>query len=291
MKFLRNLSLDDLVFIDIETAQLTPKLEKDTPLYESWEYKMKFSKDAVIAGEKTYEEMFDTQAQLYPEFAKIICITIGKIKDGVLKIHNFSSHNEQELLANFNSTMNNIIAANKNTKFCGHFIIGFDIPFILARSIVNQVEPCNLIDIGHLKPWEVTAIDTQTLWKATSFRSASLINIAVALGLPSPKDEMFGYESSKVYYNEENGLERITKYCGKDVLTVANIVRKCRFEPIVNIEIAEIKEKEVGLVNKLYNTGTLSKGDENLLMVKLNNLPEEDRIIANEILSIAKKTK
>lgn len=287
MKILRNLDLNNVVFIDIETAQIVPKLEKDTPLYDSWEYKMKHSKDIVEKGEKTYEQLFDEQAQLYPEFAKVICITIGKIQNEVLKLKSFYGDDEHKLLKEFNTTITNIVASNKNSTLCGHYIIGFDIPFIMTRSIINGIEPASLIDIAHLKPWEVTCIDTHNLWKGTSSRSASLINIAVALGLPSPKDTMFGYESSKVYYNEPDGLGRIERYCRKDVLTVANIVRKCRFEQPVPLEDSEIDVRRVGSLERVFNSKKITKEEEQNFMKIVKDLPEDEQKAATDILTVA----
>ncbi len=291
MKILRDLNLDNVVFLDIETVQVVPELVKDTDLYKSWEYKVKYNKELVEKGEKTYEQMFNDQAQLYPEFGKIVCITIGKIKDGELKVKTFADKDETILLKQFNHTMNNIIAENKKTVLCGHFIVGFDIPFIMTRCIINQVEPCSLVDVAHLKPWEVTCIDTQTLWKGTSLRSASLINIATALGLPSPKDEMFGYETSKVYYTEEGGLKRIAQYCEKDVLTVANIVRKCRFEDVVGISGTTIVANKVGSLERIFNTKQASAKEEKELVQKFNLLQENEQKAAEDILSVALPTK
>jgi hypothetical protein len=286
MKILKDLDLNNVVFIDIETVAVVPKLLPNTPLYESWAYKVKYNKEKIEAGEKTYEQMYEEQAQLYPEFAKIVCITIGKIVNGILKLKSYSDHDETVLLKAFNKDMNNMLAANKGIRLCGHFIVGFDIPFILTRCMICQVEPCSLVDIAAQKPWEVTAIDTQTLWKATSIRSASLINIAVALGLDSPKDEMYGYETTKVYYENPEGLARITKYCEKDVLTTANIVRKCRFEEIVSAETSEIKVEKVGTMQTIYNSKKITAAQEKEIIKTLEGMTGEDLNAANTILKV-----
>jgi hypothetical protein len=262
MKVLRTLNLDDLVFINIETAQL-PYVE-GTPLYESWLYKMRHEKEFIEEGKKTYHELFMEKGQYYPEFSQITSINIGKIKDGILKIKNFSG-DEKQILADFNTTMNTIVGNNKNIKLCGHFVIGFTIPFLCTRSIVNQIEPCIAIDVANLKPWEVTAIDTQVLWKATSIRSASLLNIAVALGLEVPKNTQ------------------------EELLTIANIVMKCRFENTITAEFAELKEKSVGILQKTFNTKTLTKEDEKKIVKGINKLNEKEKAIADQLLEIVTK--
>lgn len=262
MKFLKAVNLDDVVFINIETAQLP--LTEGTPLHDSWLYKMRHEKEFIEEGKKTYEELYAEKGQYYPEFSQVVSINIGKIKEGVLKIKNFSG-DEKQLLTDFNNTMNTIIANNKNTKLCGHFVVGFTIPFLCTRSIVNGVEPCAAIDVAHLKPWEVTAIDTQVLWKGTSIRSASLLNIAVAIGLDVPQNAQ------------------------QELLTTANIVLKCRFEPTVTAEYAELKEKPVGVLQKVFNTKNMTKEDEKKIVQAMADLNEEEKQMADEILQIVTK--
>lgn len=260
MKFLKTLKLDEVVFLNIETQQK----ELTEPLKESWLYKMRHEKDLIEEGKKTYEELYNEKAQYYPEFSIVTNINIAKIKDGVLKVKNFTG-DEKQILTDFNTTMNTIIANNKNTKLCGHFVIGFTIPFLCVRSIINKVEPCAAIDVAHLKPWEVTAIDTQVLWKGTSIRSASLLNIAVALGLPIPKTSQ------------------------EELLTTANIVLSCMFQPTISLEYAELKEKPVGVLQKAFNTKSISKEDEKIILAVLKTFDERQSKIANEILEIVVK--
>jgi len=289
MKLLKSLDLNDVVFIDIETVAGTKRLEEGTPLWDSWQYKMRHGREPLGDGDAA--QMFAEQAALYAEFGKIVCITIGKIKDDVLKLKSFADHNEAKLLKDFCSTLNNIIAANKKTVLCGHAIKGFDLPWIMRRCIVNQIELPSLIDTAHLKPWETSSIDTMDLWKGTGFNGGSLIAIAVALGLHNPKDDIEGFQTTDVYYNEAAGLERITTYCEKDVLTVANIVRKCRYEPIVSAEFSELKEKRVGVLERIYNTETITKADESEIVKNINSLSAEEQPIAEELMSIVKTKK
>lgn len=285
MKILKQLDLENVIFIDIETVNQVPVLEKDSLLYQSWAYKMKYGRDP-IGGDDPIAK-YDAEAALYPEFAKIVCITIGKIsKNSVLKIKSYVGDDEKEILTNFCAALNSLIAANNKTVLCGHAIKGFDIPWIMRRCIVNGVELPSLIDTAHLKPWETTSIDTLELWKGTAFNSASLITIAVALGLANPKDKLSGYETSKTYYNEPNGLDLIREYCEKDVLTVANIVRKCRYEEPVVPEMSDIKTQAVGVLTKVYNTKKLDTEDEKKIVKTRKKMNEKEQAIANELLDV-----
>lgn len=289
MKILNELDLDNVVFIDIETVAGAEKLTKDNPLWDSWDYKMKHGRDPI--GGDDAVKAFSEKAALFAEFGKIVCITIGKIKDGVLKMKTFVDENEERLLTDFCGTLTNITQANKKTVLCGHAVKGFDLPWIMRRCIVNQVNLPTLIDTGHLKPWETTTIDTADLWKGTGFNGGSLIAIAVALGLSNPKDELEGYQTTETYYKDKDWKAKMAKYCEKDVLTVANIVRKCRHESVVEGEAAEIKEKTVGVLQRIYNSGAISKADEKQVLKIYNTLTAEEKTIADLILSVAKKNK
>lgn len=287
MKILKELNLDDVVFLDIETVKILPKLEKGTDLYSSWEYKMRYSKEAEKFGEGSLEELFDEKAALYSEFAKIVVVSIGKIKDGTLKVKSYAGDNEKELLQEFCATLEGLVAANKNLKLCGHNIKTFDQPFLMRRCIVNGVDLPAMLDTALVKPWLLDfMLDTMELWKGGGYTNSSLINIAVALDLPSPKMDIEGSETSKVYY--EGGLDRIRTYCEGDILCCANIVRKIRGEELVTLEFAQIKAEKVPLIKKLNNTKKLTPKEEAKLRGEIANLPEDERPKAEELLNIAK---
>lgn len=290
MKALKSININDLVFIGIETCSLERSLCPESPFYNSWVHKMKYLKDDINDGKKNYESLYEEESSLYPEFAKIVCITIGKIKDGTLMIKTFAGENEKEILTGFNSTMTNIIASNKNTRFIGHYIVGFDIPFIMTRCIVNQVDPCSLIDVAHLKPWEVTSIDTQLLWKGTSTRSASLTNILTALSLPQ-QPFLSGSDITKLFYDDVKGLSKIITYCEQKLLSVANVFNKCIFAPLVTLFQHEEAPVNVGVLQKVYNTGTSTEEDFAKINEAKSSLSKEKVDIGEELINIALKLK
>lgn len=290
MKILKALDLNDVVFIDIETVAAVEKLEQGTALWDSWDYKMKHGRDPLGEADDP-SKLFADKAALYPEYGKIVCITIGKIKEGSLRVKSYSGHDEKEILEQFCTALTNITASNGKTVLCGHAIKGFDIPWLMRRCIVNQVPLPLLLDTAHLKPWETTAIDTMDLWKGTGFNGGSLIAIAVALGLHNPKDDIEGFETTGVYYNEKEGLQRIVKYCEKDVLTVANIVLKCRYEPTVEFAAAadnKISTKEVTMLEQIYNKKDITSQEQTAIVNALQTMVDDEEIkIATQILKVA----
>lgn len=216
----------DLIFIDIETARVVDKLKAKSPLMEAWLYKTRYNNeiDRKTGKEFTPEEYYHEKAALYAPFAKVVTIVIGKItEEGQLSTKSYSG-DEAEMLTAFNTTMNKFIDKNSSTAFAGWANIGFDQPFLQKRMLVHGIKPNVLLDTVHLKPWEINALDLKEIWKGTSFYPDSLISVAVALGLPSPKSKLDGAGVGDAYYNGQ--IDDIIEYCTGDVLTTANVYRK-----------------------------------------------------------------
>ena len=288
MKLLRSIDLNDIIFIDIETVRIQDSIEKNTQLYDSWEYKLRYSKESEKFEDKSLEDLFKDKAALYAEFGKIVCITVGKIQDNVLKLKSYYSDNEQKLLSDFANGITAILSSNRKSILCGHAIKGFDVPYIMRRSLINSIEPPILVDTSTAKPWDLPLLDTMELWKGSGFYGASLLNIATAFGLPSPKSDISGSETSNVYYTEkEKGLERIKNYCEQDVICLANIVRKCRLEDTVDVDNGDMSIKKVGVLERTFNTKKLTKEDERIILRTFKEIPEDQQKAAKDILDVA----
>jgi hypothetical protein len=64
------------------------------------------------------------------------------------------------------------------------------------------------------------------LWKFGDYKHfTSLELLAAIFGIDTPKDDIDGSMVGQVYWMEKD-LERIAKYCQKDVLTIAQLLRK-----------------------------------------------------------------
>lgn len=244
MKKLENLKVEDMIFIDIETVRSEKELTPESQCYEAWKYKARYTTDAAskVGDVLTPEEFYYQKAALYAPFSKIACITIGRIVDHEnAKLFSYYGYNEHELLLKFNNHMNTFYEKNNNVYFVGFNIKQFDIPFINKRLIVNGIKPTILVDKGDSKPWELKDIDLSDLWKGSSIYADSLLAVAQALGLASPKVDMNGSETSEYYYNIENGIMNIGKYCEKDVETNINIYNKFAMKPIINNFTSNLK--------------------------------------------------
>lgn len=280
MKILKNVKLEDTIFLDIETVNIVQKLEKGTPLWDSWEYKQKYSKDKTNPeNDAALVKLYHDSGALYPEFAKVCCISIGKIKDNVLRVKSYYGEDENKILNDFTNAMNGILASNKNTVLSGFALKGFDLPFLIRRSLINGIEPASLIDFGALKPWEINILDIYEIWKGTSFNSASLLTVTTALGLPSPKEDIFGYEVNETYYSsDEKRLDRIARYCERDILAACNVLLKIMLLPAIGFgEIPIVEESTTPLLTKLFNGGKYGLKEAKILTEEYSKANENQK--------------
>ena len=102
----------------------------------------------------------------------------------------------------------------------------FDFPFLCRRMLVNDIEIPEAMDIREKKPWEINHFDTMELWKFGDRKNFTSLDLLAALfGIESSKDDIDGSQVNKVYY-KENDLERISKYCQRDVMVTAQVFLK-----------------------------------------------------------------
>lgn len=224
---LKSVKENSLMFIDIETVAQTNRLTKG-PLFDSWKYKNR--NDENLKTEKDFRDLFYEKAPLYAEFGKIVCISIGMINKGDLVVKSFAGEDEEEILKDFSELLNKA----KGVTLCGYSIKDFDVPFLFRRMMINGIQVPKVLDISGKKPWEVKGlVDLKEVWKGPSWYTASMLNLAVAFGLESPKGVMDGSEVSKVFYSkDEDRVQKIEEYCEGDVKCTANLFRKMTYKPI-----------------------------------------------------------
>ena len=78
--------------------------------------------------------------------------------------------------------------------------------------------------IAGKKPWELEHfMDTLNLWKFGDYKNYTSLKLLMELfGLPSPKEDIDGSQVGNVYWQEKN-IERIVRYCERDVLAVMRL--------------------------------------------------------------------
>jgi DNA polymerase elongation subunit (family B) len=230
---LENIPSEKIMYIDIETVPEHPVFDNlDEKMKELWEHKSsKTSK-----GEVTPAEDYG-RAGIYAEFGKIVCISAGVIKpengERTLRVKSFFGHDEKKLLQEFSAALVSF-TGHPGTNICGHNVKEFDFPYIARRLIINGLPLPDILDVAGKKPWEVKFIDTLDLWKFGDYKHYTSLNLLThIMGIPTPKDDIDGSQVASVYYQEDD-VERIARYCEKDVLATAQLFLRLKGESLLD---------------------------------------------------------
>jgi predicted PolB exonuclease-like 3'-5' exonuclease len=223
---LENVKVEDVLFLDIETVPLVYNYtDLNDNMRKLWDIKMRFQEEAP-------EELYNSKAGVLAEFSKIVCISVGFLKDKTFRIKSFYGDDEKLLLQQFAFLLDKHFFKPSH-QLCAHNGKEFDFPFIGRRMLVNGVRIPEKLNIASKKPWEVTLLDTMELWKFGDRKSYTSLNLLAAIfNIPTPKDDIDGSDVARVYW-EERDLSRIVTYCQKDVLTVAQVLLRFRNEPLI----------------------------------------------------------
>lgn len=251
---IQEIKQEDVLFLDIETAPIFDDITSNEDYFDSWKYKKQ--RDADEKG-LDIVEMYKRDAGLYPEFSRIVCISIGLIESGRLMLKTFKGE-ESDILRDLMS----FTSFNKKKRpllnVGGYAVKTFDIPFIYKRCIVNQVKPVSIFDVGGLKPWEILSVDLKEIWNGSSTSKASLLNVCISLGLESPKSDISGKDVADVI-KEEGGLDRVCRYCEKDVLSSVQVFNKLRFEKVITETVELEQAEDNGLIMRISIKGEITE--------------------------------
>ena len=237
-----DIRLENVLFLDIETVPVTRDYQMlNEHMQELWDKKVAIP----VKNEEGLPEELWERGGLYAEFGKIICISAGIFSNLVeprrFRIKSFAGDDEAEILKGFSNLLEKF-RPGKDLNLCAHNGKDFDFPFIGRRMIINGLPVPGVLNNAGKKPWEVHFLDTMELWKFGAYRHyISLALMAEILDIPNPKDDIDGSQVGKVYY-DDGDINRIVRYCEKDVLTVAQILLKLRGDPLIPEENVEIKE-------------------------------------------------
>lgn len=217
-----------ILFLDIETIPQHPSFEAcPEELQKLWSRKAEtIKKDPAETASDIYK-----RAGIYAEFGQIICISTGFVHsvEGIetLRIKSFYGDDEKALLEDFAALLYKSFSS-ADSRLCAHNGKEFDFPFLARRMIIHGIKLPSILEVGGKKPWEVNFLDTMELWKFGDFKSNTQLNLLThVLGIPSPKDDIDGSQVWSVYWLE-NDLERIMRYCEKDVVALTNVYRRLK---------------------------------------------------------------
>lgn len=236
-------NLRDILFLDIETASQTEKLEElDPRLHSEWLKKhAQITKDENILPEESYYQ----KGGIYAEFGQVICVGVGYYaynpEEGILQYRtkSIALPTENETLWEFRELLE-----KKRWTLCAHNGKEFDFPYLCRRMLVNQIPLPEVLQLAGKKPWEIRHMDTLELWKFGDYKHYTRLELLAALfGITSSKEDIDGSQVNETYYKEQ-GLDTIRQYCLRDVEVTARIYLAYQGLPSdLHIDIVNLDEK------------------------------------------------
>ena len=219
-----------ILFLDVETVSQEKSFDQlNERMQKLWSHKA----EQIGRGDEnaTPESLYE-RAAIYAEFGRIICISVGLFNDQRFRLKSFYGHDEKALLIDFANMLNRYYDFPE-AQLCAHNGKEFDFPYIARRMLINGVQIPRILQVAGKKPWETKFIDTMELWKFGDYKNYTSLDLLCAvLDIPTPKDDISGSDVGRVYW-QENDLERIKIYCQKDVLAVAQLMRRFHYLPII----------------------------------------------------------
>ncbi len=203
------------LFFDIETVPAPKTLEpKLRELYTLKQQKAK------ATGTKPQSfKAFVANTSFDGAFGRICCLAyaVDDSPVGVL------AGGEREILEKFWAQ------ATPGTRFVGHNIFDFDLPFVLKRSRILGVRPSVMPSMARYRSHPV--YDTMHEWTGWGRHGTSLHALSVAFGLPTSKDDIDG--SQVAGYYADGRLPEIAEYCKKDVELTRQVYKKLTFDDTI----------------------------------------------------------
>jgi len=181
-------------------------------------------------GDQTDFEQYLLGTSFDGSFGRILCIAYA-IDDGPVEVLD-GSEDEAKMLEEFWEMVGSISkpSANPNwpdygVQFIGHNVMDFDLRFIYQRSIINRVKPAYDLNFARYRNYPV--YDTMKEWVKWANSNIGLEHIALALGIPTPKD---GIDGSQVYdFYKAGKIKEICEYCKRDVECTREVYKRMTF--------------------------------------------------------------
>lgn len=231
---IQRLALENILFLDIETV---PQQEHYSDLepedQELYTLKTQYQRKEDISPEEFYE-----RAGIWAEFGKIVCISVGFFtrsdSERTFRTTSYTG-TEFKILTQFSKLLDEHFSRNEHL-LCGHNAKEFDFPYIARRMIIHGMELPAKLNLFGKKPWEIPHLDTMELWKFGDYKHYSSLKLLTRiLGIESPKDDIDGSQVRDVFYVDKD-IQRISHYCERDVVAVAQVFLRLRGEKLLTDE-------------------------------------------------------
>lgn len=226
---LEQVRTDSVLFLDIETVPQYPDWETvPEQIRLLWDKKEQYFREPGEEAGSHYN-----RAGIYAEFGQVICISAGmftfRSEELTFTVRSYAGQNEKQVLTEFASVLRRL-SAEPNKTLCAHNGKDFDYPYLARRMMIHGINLPSLLDNAGKKPWEVRLLDTMELWKFGEYKHFTSLDLLTTIfGIPTPKDDIDGSQVAEVFYQQDD-LERITRYCEKDVIAIARLFLKWKGE-------------------------------------------------------------
>ncbi len=233
---LRSVSIEDLMFLSVETVPELPSFD-----YLSADMQSIWKEKAQKLGENNIstEEAYLKYAGITAEFGKVAAVAAGVIrqsdKDGAYYLITsvYDGTDESQILSNLSELADNFLQNSKNC-LAGHGIRRQDLPFCARRIVVNNLNPSKLQWIGD------RCIDTADYWTFGDVNAerqpANLI--ARIVGVEAENDD---YNYMSAAQNFHNNSDTLAERAHRKVITAAQIF--LRFRGLQQIDAEHILRK------------------------------------------------
>ena len=157
-------------------------------------------------------------------FGRVLCICYAFDDSQVETLYLDDFDSEFSMLNEFRSHCVDGLAREQSYcihRLIGHNALGFDVPFLSQRMMVNGLKP--LFRHG-VKPWDMSVDDTMLMFASGSKNYASLDDLCLAFGIDSPKTGLDGSQIAQAY--AEGRHNEIKEYCAGDVIATRQVYYK-----------------------------------------------------------------
>lgn len=197
------------LFIDIETL----------PADESCLNVLRAIHEKKCQKRRVYQsfEQFFLSTSFDGSFGRILCVSYASNDQEPQTL--YEDGDETAILARFWEI------AYEHELFVGHNVMDFDLRFIYQRSVINRVKPSKELSFARYKNYPI--FDTMREWSKWSSDNVGLEHLALALGIPTPKDGIAGSQVFEFY--KKGRISEILKYCQRDVEAAREVYKRMTF--------------------------------------------------------------
>jgi len=163
----------------------------------------------------------------------IACICYAFDDSDVFSVRVSEEISEKVILESFYSHVfnNNAIDTARgyvggDLTIVGHNVVGFDLPFIKHRSIINKVKPAKQFIKAFDDKWGKEVKDTMLLWSSDPHKRGSMDRLCKAFGLEGKGE----FDGSMVADTWPVDPEKVIEYCKDDVRRTREMYKRITFQ-------------------------------------------------------------